>query len=143
MLVALGNGAGRLAGGWLSDQVQPRALVSGAPALIGVALAAALAVPRLDVLLAALCVTGIGYGCIAGCLPAILARSYGARAAPALYGRLFTAWGVAGLAGPYLGGVLFDWRGDYETATMVAIVAAVAAALIGAAYRDPGRLPPT
>jgi MFS transporter, OFA family, oxalate/formate antiporter len=141
MLVALGNGAGRLAGGWLSDQVHPRALVSGAPALIGVALAAAVAVPTLEVLLAALCVIGIGYGCIAGCLPAILTRAYGARAAPALYGRLFTAWGLAGLLGPYVGGILFDLRGDYGTATMAATMAAFAAAVIGTAYRHPDRSP--
>jgi OFA family oxalate/formate antiporter-like MFS transporter len=137
MLVALGNGVGRLAGGWLSDQLSPRALLSGPPALVGVALAAALAVPRLDVLLATLCVIGAGYGCIAGCLPAILARSYGVHVTASLYGRLFTAWGLAGLLGPYLGGMLFDWQGDYRLTNTMATMAAFAAALIGAAYRHP------
>ncbi|MGH6928321.1 MAG: MFS transporter [Dongiaceae bacterium] len=134
-LVALGNGVGRLAGGWLSDRLNPRALLFGAPALIGAALAAVLAVPRLDVLLAALCIIGIGYGCIAGCLPAIVARSYGARSLPRLYGRLFTAWGLAGVVGPYLGGVLYDGQGDYELANAGAAVTAFAAALVGLAYK--------
>jgi predicted MFS family arabinose efflux permease len=135
MLVALGNGVGRLAGGWLSDQLHPRALLSGPPALIGVALTAALAVPRLDVLLATLCVIGVGYGCIAGCLPAIIARSYGVGSSTSLYARVFTAWGLAGLLGPYLGGMLFDLQRDYELAKMAATVAAFAAALIALAYR--------
>jgi MFS transporter, OFA family, oxalate/formate antiporter len=134
MLVALGNGAGRLAGGWLSDQLPPRALLCGAPALVGAALAAVLAAPRLNVLLGALCVTGVGYGCIAGCLPALLTRFYGRRSSTSLYGRLFTAWGLAGLLGPYLGGMLFDLRGDYRMATMAAAAAAFAAALIALAY---------
>ena len=137
MLVALGNGVGRLAGGWLSDGLHPRALLSGAPALIGVALGATLAMPRLDVLLAALFVIGVGYGCVAGCLPAILARSYGVRSSTRLYGRLFTAWGLAGLLGPYLGGLLFDAQGDYGLANIAATVAAFAAASIGATYRHP------
>jgi predicted MFS family arabinose efflux permease len=137
MLVALGNGVGRLAGGWLSDRLPPRALLSGAPALIGTALAGVVAVPRLDVLLAALCMTGVGYGCVAGSLPAILARSYGARSSVSLYSRLFTAWGLAGILGPYLGGMLFDLQGDYALANVVAIVAAFAGALIALADKRP------
>ncbi len=136
-LVALGNGAGRLAGGWLSDRLAPRTLLCGAPALIGAALAAVLIVPRLDILLAALCVIGVGYGAIAGYLPAIVASSYGAPALTRLYGRLFTAWGLAGLAAPYLGGLLFDLRGDYAAANTAAAVAALAAALLGLAFKPP------
>lgn len=134
-LVALGNGAGRLVGGWLSDRLNARALLCGAPALIGVALAAVLGVPRLDVLLAALCVIGVGYGCIAGCLPAIVAKSYGASSLPRLYGRLFTAWGIAGVVGPYAGGVLYDGQGDYELANVGAAITAFAAAFLGLAYK--------
>lgn len=140
-LVALGNGAGRLAGGWLSDRLDPRALLCGAPALIGAALVAVLAIPRLDVLLAALCTIGVGYGCVAGCLPAIVAKSYGLPALTRLYGRLFTAWGIAGLAGPYLGGLLFDLHGDYGAANTAAAIAAFAAALLGLAYRPPAPPP--
>lgn len=134
-LVALGNVAGRLSGGWLSDRLSPRMLLCGAPALSAAALAVLLALPRLEVLLASLCAVGAGYGCIAGCLPAIVSRAYGTRAMASLFGRVFTAWGVAGLAGPYLAGMLFDGRGDYTAAIVAATFTAAVAALLGLGYR--------
>ena len=137
VLVALGNGLGRLAGGGLSDRLQPRVLLFGAPAMIGVSLAMATAFQRPEVLLTALFLVGIGYGCIAGGLPAIVARSYGSHSMRSLYGRLFTAWGVAGLAGPYLAGALFDAHDNYVLATAAAAVAALLAASIGLTYRAP------
>jgi OFA family oxalate/formate antiporter-like MFS transporter len=146
MLSALGNGIGRLAGGWLSDRLPARALLSGAPALSGVALATVMAIPTIDVLLVSLFVVGVGYGCIAGCLPAIVARTYGVHRLASIYGRLFTAWGVAGLLAPYLGGLSFDREGNYSTAIAAAVLAATMAAMLGAAYRpgsaaDPSQWP--
>ncbi len=138
VMVALGNGVGRLAGGWLGDQLDPRALLSGAPALIAIALTAVLAMQNLEVLLAALCLVGAGYGCISACLPAIVARVYGVGSSTRIYSRIFTAWGVAGLLGPYAGGILFDLKGDYGLASLLAMVTALAAALIALAYK-PGK----
>ncbi len=135
VLSALGNGIGRLAGGWLSDRLPARALLCGAPALSGAALAAVMAIPTIDVLLTSLFVVGLGYGCIAGCLPAIVARTYGVRRLASIYGRLFTAWGVAGLLAPYLGGLSFDGDGNYSTAIAAAALAATVAVMLGAAYR--------
>jgi len=134
-LVALGNVAGRFAGGWLSDRLSPSALLCGAPALSAAALAAVIVMPRIDVLLPTLCVVGVGYGCIAGSLPAIVSMSYGVQAMGSLFGRVFTAWGVAGVVGPYLGGMLFDGRGDYSTAIVAATVMAFAAAVLGLGYK--------
>jgi MFS family permease len=134
-LVALGNAAGRLAGGWLSDRLRPRTLLCGAPALNALALAAVLWVPTIDILLMALCAVGVGYGCIAASLPAIVANSYGVCRLASLYGRLFTAWGAAGVAAPYLGGVFFDRTGDYTMAIAAAAITSLVAVLLGLAYR--------
>ena len=135
VLSALGNGIGRLAGGWLSDWLPARALLCGAPALSGIALAAVIAIPTIDLLLTCLFVVGLGYGCVAGCLPAIVARTYGARRFASIYGRLFTAWGVAGISAPYLGGLSFDSDGNYSTALAAAALAAAAATILGVAYK--------
>ncbi|MCI0430699.1 MAG: MFS transporter [Rhodospirillales bacterium] len=135
VLSALGNGIGRLAGGWLCDRLPARALLCGAPALSGIALAAVTAIPTIDLLLTSLFVVGLGYGCIAGCLPAIVARAYGVRRLASIYGRLFTAWGVAGLVAPYLGGLSFDRDGSYSTAIAAAALAAMVASILGAAYK--------
>jgi MFS transporter, OFA family, oxalate/formate antiporter len=134
-LSALGNGVGRLAGGWLSDRLSARTLLCGAPALSAIALAALIAIPTVDLLLTSLFIVGLGYGCIAGCLPAIVARIYGVHRLASIYGCLFTAWGVAGLLAPYLGGLSFDIEGNYAMAIAAAVLAAAAASILGAAYK--------
>jgi OFA family oxalate/formate antiporter-like MFS transporter len=41
---------------------------------------------------------------------------WGTKNAGINYGMLFTAWGVAGIIGPRIGGVLFDKYKDYQMA---------------------------
>jgi MFS family permease len=42
------------------------------------------------------------------------------------YGILFTAWGVAGIIGPRIGGVLYDRYHNYQAAFYAAALAGVA-----------------
>ena len=52
---------------------------------------------------------------------------WGTKNAGVNYGMLFTAWGVAGIIGPYIGGQLFDKFKNYEAAFKTgAILSAVA-----------------
>ncbi|HZS83536.1 MAG TPA: MFS transporter [Stellaceae bacterium] len=134
VLVSLGNGVGRLAGGWLSDRAPARAVLCGAPALNGVALATAAVMPGSGAILASLLLVGAGYGCVASALPAIVAKTYGAAETSRIFGRIFTAWGVAGLTGPLLGGAIFDALGGYETVIVAAAAIALAAMLLSAGY---------
>jgi predicted MFS family arabinose efflux permease len=133
-LVTIGNGVGRLAGGWYSERIRPPAILVGAPLLIALALAGLLAAPAVAALLCALFIIGLGYGTVASAFPMIVAKGYGARNVSRIYGRLFTAWGVAGLAAPFLGGVLFDARGDYANVIIAAAALAALASLVGLAY---------
>ena len=59
------------------------------------------------------------------------------------FGRVFTAWGVAGLVAPSLAGLLYDWSGNYRAAIFMALGAALAGLMLassGAAFQ--ARLPP-
>ncbi len=47
------------------------------------------------------------------------------------YGMLFTAWGVAGVIGPRIGGVLFDKYQNYQMAFYTAAVLAAVALIAG------------
>src|SRR6202050_2023802 len=49
---------------------------------------------------------------------------WGAKNAGINYGMLFTAWGVAGIIGPRIGGVLFDKYHNYQAAFYTAAVLA-------------------
>ena len=134
-LAAAGNGVGRIAGGWLSDRLPAHAILGGAPALTFLALSAAVLVGGVDGVLTSLFLVGVGYGCIASALPSIVAKNYGVAKLTRLYGKLFTAWGAAGLIGPLAGGLLFDAFGDYGMALIAAAIAALAALLTGWAFR--------
>jgi MFS transporter, OFA family, oxalate/formate antiporter len=54
---------------------------------------------------------------------------WGTKNAGINYGLLFTAWGVAGIIGPRIGGVLFDKYKNYEyafyTAAFLAVIALI------------------
>lgn len=125
VVIAFGNGLGSLLSGWLTDRMQIARVLGSISLLAGLAhlLAAfssdaTLAVPMLGAI-------GVAYGALIAVYPVAAYRFCGATEAPRVFGRIFTAWGIAGLAGPWLGGMLFDRSGDYDLAlTIAAIIAA-------------------
>jgi MFS family permease len=136
VLTTVGNGAGRLAGGWLGEKLRPRRLLVGAPAVAAAALAAILASGSVAGALAGLFAVGVAYGTIAAALPMLVTRSYGAAQVARVYGRLFTAWGVAGLLSPLVGGLLFDATRSYAGALLGAVALALAAVAAGLCHRE-------
>ena len=63
---------------------------------------------------------------------------WGTKNAGINYGILFTAWGVAGIIGPRIGGVLYDRYHDYQAAFYTAAVLAAVALLCELGARRPG-----
>jgi len=62
----------------------------------------------------------------------VLRSRFGAARFNRTFGVVFTAWGSAGLLGPFLGGILYDQAGSYQLALALAAgSAAVALALVG------------
>lgn len=118
--VSVCNLAGSLVGGRLADGMSPRRLLGG------LALMSALSALTLATLGAAGGVTlalgaiGFAYGGTIAAYPAIIARIYEGADGARIYGRVFTAWGAAGLLAPWLAGALYDFSGRYQLALMVA-----------------------
>ena len=132
-LAAAGNGAGRLGGGRLIDRASVRAVLVGGSVLAAVALFGLAAGPGPIVAVAALAVSGIAYGALAVAYPVAGARYYGAERTAAVFARIFTAWGVAGVTAPVAAGALYDATGAYTTMLVVLGVVSVLAALASAA----------
>lgn len=128
-LVALGNGIGRLLGGWSDEAGQPNRSVAALQVVSAAAFVAMAGGTSEGALFACLFATGIGYGWLAGAYPLIVARYWGVERVGQVYGRLITAWGFAAMLGPWLGGWLFDRTGSYRLALGGAAVAALAAGL--------------
>jgi MFS transporter, OFA family, oxalate/formate antiporter len=140
-LAAAGNGVGRLGAGRLADRVSVREVLVGGSALAAVALLALAAGPGPTVAVIGLAVSGIAYGALAVAYPVAAARYYGAERTAAVFARIFTAWGVAGVTAPVAAGVLFDATGGYGTMLVILGVVSVLAALASLALPAAPRRP--
>jgi MFS transporter, OFA family, oxalate/formate antiporter len=119
-VLAAGNLGGRLVAGWWSDRVGRRPALTVALA-VAAASVAGLAGPTAPwSVLSAFAGTGLAYGAVSALVPAATADGVGARAFPRAYGRVFTAWGCAGLVAPVAGGVV---TGGGRPADLVLLVA--------------------
>ncbi len=129
VLLALGNIGGSVLGGRLADRLGPGVALGGINAFSALAtLALAFAATPLLVL-ALLACTGFAYGALISLVPALLARRLGRETGAWAFGRVFTAWGAAGLLGPWLAGALYDATGGYRLALAIAASLAAAGAL--------------
>jgi MFS transporter, OFA family, oxalate/formate antiporter len=128
-VIAIGTVAGSVGGGKWADLASPRAalawpVIGMAGALLSLA-AGPLAVAS-D--LALLAMVGGAYGALIAVVPAVLRDAGGPGGFARTFGPVFTAWGVAGLLGPLLGGLAFDSGGSYGPAILGAAACALAAA---------------
>ena len=74
--------------------------------------------------IALLSVVGFAYGAVIAVYPYAISEYFG-ELGPKVYGRVFTAWGFAGLAGPWTAGRLYDASGNYGTALAAASIIAL------------------
>lgn len=133
------NGVGRLGAGALADLLPVRRILLVAPLLAAAALGALALVPDLSLALAVLATTGLAYGAMAASYPAAVAIYFGVARTGVVYGRVFTSWGVAGLAAPGIGGYFYDAYGGYGLALALAagagLLSAACAAMLPPARR--------
>jgi OFA family oxalate/formate antiporter-like MFS transporter len=112
------NLVGSLLSGWLSDRVSHRRILTILPILGALALFALSVFPGQTLVL--LGVVGFAYGGIIATYPAAIAILFSGEDGPLAYGRIFTAWGTAGLLAPWLAGQIYDWNGSYTPALLLA-----------------------
>ncbi|MEL6478193.1 MAG: MFS transporter [Pseudomonadota bacterium] len=126
-LIAACNLAGSLAGGRLADLVPLRHLLAGLAVMSASALAVLAADAGALLLLLGLGAIGFTYGGTISAYPAAVVKLFGMARSPQIYGRVFTAWGAAGLLGPWLAGMLFDLSGAYRPALFAAALLSLSA----------------
>ncbi|MEM7376775.1 MAG: MFS transporter [Pseudomonadota bacterium] len=119
--VAFGNMLGGFAAGPASDRIASRTLLTGLPMLTAGGLIA-LTVSSAGPVFVALGVVGFSYGALIAVYPVAVSDRFGDVAAPRVYGQVFTAWGVAGLVGPWASGWVYVQTGTYSVALTLAVV---------------------
>jgi MFS transporter, OFA family, oxalate/formate antiporter len=128
---AVGNASGRILSGWMSDTLGRlnvlRLMIAISMVSMPILYATGGSVGMLYVMVF---IVYWCYGTQLSVNAAATADFFGAKNAGMNYGMLFTAWGVAGIIGPRIAGVLFDKYKNYQmafyTAAVLAAVALVA-----------------
>lgn len=120
IIIAAFNMAGSLIGGNLADKISTRKVLILFPALSSCALFGLVAVESTLLVLSALAIIGFCYGATIAAYPAFVGRVFGSANGIRIYGRIFTAWGIAGLVGPVLAGYLYEFSGNYELTLILA-----------------------
>lgn len=138
--LAITNAASRVLIGQVADKIGTRG------SFIGIFLLQAVAIVLLYpsakacwALWAVAAFIGWNYGAMFTLFPATCLQYFGPTAQGSNYGLLFTSWGLAGFAGPYVGGWLKDVTGTYHTPFIVAAIVVAVSVAIVAAIREPKR----
>jgi MFS transporter, OFA family, oxalate/formate antiporter len=138
VVAACGNAGGRILSGWMSDALGRLNVLR---LMIGISI---IAMPTLyhvggipALLYAAVFVVYWCYGTQLSVNASTTSDFWGTKNAGINYGMLFTAWGVAGIIGPRIGGVLFDKFKNYQAAFYTAAVLSAIALLCEFAARRP------
>jgi MFS transporter, OFA family, oxalate/formate antiporter len=127
---AIGNASGRILSGWMSDALGRLNVLRLMIAISAIAMPILYAVGANVALLYILVfVVYWCYGTQLSVNASTTSDFWGTKNAGINYGLLFTAWGVAGIIGPRIGGVLFDRYKNYKAAFYTAAVLAVVALL--------------
>jgi len=138
VVAAIGNASGRILSGWMSDALGRLNVLR---LMIAISMIAMPILYQVGSNVAALyVVVFIVYWCYGTQLSvngATAADFWGTKNAGLNYGMLFTAWGVAGIIGPRIGGVLFDKYKNYQMAFYTAAVLAAVALLCELAAKRP------
>jgi OFA family oxalate/formate antiporter-like MFS transporter len=125
--MALLNGLGRLVHGSISDKLGRKNTVILCFAEYLVAFM--LLLPNADTFtkwLVGICIVGFSYGGYLAIMPSITADYFGTKSLGANYGYLFTAWGIAGVCGPFMIDAVKTATGSFTMAMYYISAACVA-----------------
>ena len=130
VVAASGNALGRILSGWMSDAIGRLNVLRLMIAISMIAMPILYQVGgNVTLLYATVFVVYWCYGTQLSVNGATASDFWGTKNAGLNYGMLFTAWGVAGIIGPRIGGVLFDKYKNYQmafyTAAGLALIALI------------------
>lgn len=127
-VVSAGSVVGGYLGGILAGKISQRWSIALPMLTQTAAIAALMAIASSASAIIALGFIGLSYGVLIAAVPAAVRNIWGSVRFAEVYGRVFTAWGLAGLIGPFIAGVLYDASGSYDAALATASVLSLASA---------------
>jgi OFA family oxalate/formate antiporter-like MFS transporter len=134
MTVGIGSALGGFIAGWLVDRWPLTRFLVALPLLSAVTLLAIAVITNAHATLVLLGLVGFAYGAIIAIYPVAISNVF-LQQGPQAYGRVFVAWGFAGLVAPWSAGILYDWNAGYEAAMLIAALVALVSAISAGWFR--------
>jgi len=134
---AVFNCVGRLACGFISDRLGRLRSLRLLFSLQVLAFVGFIFIRSPGPMLVGVSVVGFTFGGMLSLFPAATSDYFGMRNFGVNYGMMLTAWGVGGVFGPLLGGLVRDLTGTYLISYVVSIGLSLAGALISLGVRAP------
>ena len=116
ILIAIGSISGSVFGGSWMERVGARNALVMPISLSLFAHFGLILSPELDLVFTLLLLCGISYGALIAAVPVIVRSLHGDASFKAVFGRIFSAWGMAGLLAPAVAGSIYDATGHYTAA---------------------------
>lgn len=137
-IMALLNGLGRLVFGSVSDKLGRIKTVMVMFVLYILAFVFILPLSNTFMIwLVGICAVGFTYGGYLALMPSLTADYFGTKSLGANYGYLFTAWGVAGVGGPFMIDFIKTQTGAFTNAMYITAAACVVGLLLCFAAKPP------
>jgi OFA family oxalate/formate antiporter-like MFS transporter len=136
--MALLNGLGRLFWGSVSDKLGRTKTVMAC--FVVYILAFVFVLPNSDTFtlwLVGVCAVGFAYGGYLALMPSLTADYFGTKSLGANYGYLFSAWGVAGVGGPFMIDFIKTQTGAFTNAMYVTAAACVVGIVLAGMAKPP------
>ncbi|HZL11262.1 MAG TPA: OFA family MFS transporter [Prolixibacteraceae bacterium] len=134
VVLSVFNAVGRLGAGALSDKVGRTRAMMIVFMLQAVNMFLFPFYTSISLLLIGSAIAGLAYGAVFSLFPTTTAEFFGMKNLGVNYGLIFTGWGVAGVIGPMLGGMVADRTGAYTfgyiTAGVFLLIATVLVSLL-------------
>ncbi len=138
-ILSLGNAAGLVLCGFISDKIGRINTITAALVLAVVGLAmvwkSGVGTPNQMLFTVGIVFVGFCFGSFMGVYPGFTAEQFGLKNNGVNYGIMFIAFGVAGVAGPMIMTKKFAATGSYSGAILIALAIAVAGLVLSFVYR--------
>lgn len=129
---AAGNALGRISWGWGVDKLGPKAIPVSLAFLAFMVMLSWFSMHTSAGAIVSSALLGLGFGACFVVYAAQTASHYGTDHLAAIYPLVFLAYGISGLAGPWIGGLIYDHTGSYSGGLLLSI-GVLAVSVVGSA----------
>ena len=130
IILSVFNAGGRISGGFLSDKIGRTSAMLVVFLVQAANMFAFSYYTSIPLLAAGSALAGLAYGALFSLFPTTTADFFGVKNLGANYGLVFTGWGVAGVFGPIVGGLVVDMTQSYNYSYYIAGTLLIIGALL-------------